>query len=187
MIWMEGRVKICSYASHPRRRSFERVKNSWTSAWKALVILAFRLSTIANKQTVAWKRRKGLKRLEPVLRFWHKISVKVETFMQNKLKMGNKLIIALTEVKKWAFCVFVQLDPCKECRLFLIWKKKIRQEACEPTWSHFHCFCFRLFIYKKIYCIRLSRQISRLNSPNQPALTILEDACQSIIDLMLYC
>ena len=44
--------------------------------------------------------------------------------MQNKLKMGNKLIIALTEVKKWAFCVFVQLDPCKECRLFLIWKKK---------------------------------------------------------------
>ena len=44
--------------------------------------------------------------------------------MQNKLKMGNKLIIALTEIKKWAFCVFVQLDPCKECRLFLIWKKK---------------------------------------------------------------
>ena len=95
----------------------------------------------------------------------------METFLQNKLKMGNNLIIAWTEVKKWAFCVFVQLDPCKECRLFLIWKT-MRPEACEPTWSHFHCFCFRLFIYKKIYCIRLSRQISRLNSPNQSALTI---------------
>ena len=31
--------------------------------------------------------------------------------MQNKLKMGNNLIIELTEVKKWAFSVLVLLDP----------------------------------------------------------------------------